>query len=146
MPKPPSTRSRSAKPAPPPKPNQDLKARLRLKYGADIAMGPGKADLLEQIRDTGSIAAAGRAMGISYKRAWVLVTTMNNCFAEPLVTASRGGTIHGSSILTPTGEAILAAYRRLAKTIEGSKDLAMIRRHLAVPVALRGRSKTSPRR
>lgn len=126
----PSPRSRSTIPVPSPDEDRNLKARLRLKYGTEIALGPGKADLLAHIHDTGSIAAAGRAMGISYKRAWVLVTTMNNCFAEPLVAASRGGTDHGSSILTPTGETILAAYRRLAKAIEGSKDLATIRRHL----------------
>ena len=113
----------------------EIRARLRLTYGPDIAMGPGKADLLERIRDTGSIAAAGRAMGISYKRAWQLVETMNTCFAEPLVTASRGGRGHGSSVLTPTGEAVLANYRGLTKSIEASPELKAIRK-----LARRGRA------
>ena len=57
-------------------------ARLRIVLGGDIALGPGKADLMEGIRDTGSIAAAGRRMGMSYKQAWLLVETMNACFAK----------------------------------------------------------------
>jgi molybdate transport system regulatory protein len=112
-----------------------IRARLRLTYGPDIAMGPGKADLLDHIRYTGSIAAAGRALGISYKRAWQLVETMNGCFAEPLVTASRGGRGHGNSVLTPTGEAVLASYRGLTKSIEASSELKAIRK-----LARRGRA------
>ncbi|MBW8306976.1 MAG: LysR family transcriptional regulator [Thiobacillus sp.] len=67
---------------------------FRLILGDDIALGPGKVQLLEAIRDTGSIAAAGREMGMSYKRAWHLVDTMNRCFESPLVEASKGGA-HG---------------------------------------------------
>ena len=65
--------------------------RLRILLGRDIAIGPGKADLLEGIRDTGSIAAAGRRLGMSYKRAWLLVETMNRCFSRPMVEALKGG-------------------------------------------------------
>jgi molybdate transport system regulatory protein len=104
-----------------------LRARLRLVLGDDIAIGPGKADLLNLIRDSGSIAAAGRAMGMSYKRAGLLVTTMNECFKTPLVEASRGGSDRGGASLTVAGEAVLAAYRRLAAGIEASADLAAIR-------------------
>jgi len=74
-------------------------------------IGPGKADLLALIQETGSIAAAGRRLGMSYKRAWSLVESMNEMFAEPLVESSRGGASHGGAILTPTGTKVLALYR-----------------------------------
>jgi len=107
------------------RPGQQL--RLRLVLGDDIAIGPGKADLLALIRDTGSIAAAGRSIGMSYKRAWLLVTTMNECFKRPLVETSRGGSGRGGASLTDAGEAVLAAYRRLVAGIETSAELASIR-------------------
>jgi molybdate transport system regulatory protein len=88
-------------------------ARLRILLGRDIALGPGKADLLEGIRATGSIAAAGRRMGMSYKRAWLLVETMNACFAKPLVVAAKGGKAGGGAKLTPLGEEALARYRHM---------------------------------
>jgi molybdate transport system regulatory protein len=88
-------------------------ARLRILLGREIAVGPGKADLLEEIRATGSIAAAGRRMGMSYKRAWLLVETMNACFSKPLVEASKGGKRGGGARLTPFGEEVLARYRHM---------------------------------
>ncbi|MGI9521841.1 MAG: winged helix-turn-helix domain-containing protein, partial [Hyphomicrobiaceae bacterium] len=75
--------------------------------------GPGKAELLSLIAETGSIAAAGRRLGMSYKRAWVLVDTMNTTFAEPLVARSRGGASHGGANLTKTGMRVLALYRNI---------------------------------
>lgn len=96
-------------------------------------MGPGKADLLEGIAETGSIAAAGRRMGMSYKRAWTLVEAMNTMFADPLVDAAKGGAGGGGAALTPLGARILAAYRRLEATaaIAGAPELALMRRALA---------------
>jgi molybdate transport system regulatory protein len=88
-------------------------ARLRIVLGPDIAIGPGKADLLQGIRETGSIAAAGRRMNMSYKRAWLLVETMNRCFKSPLVETSRGGQTRGGATLPPHGEEVLAGYRRM---------------------------------
>lgn len=88
-----------------------LKMTLRLLYGNNIAMGPGKAELLERIVTTGSISAAGRAMDMSYRRAWLLVNEMNLCFKEPLVETSKGGQHGGGARLTPFGEKILAKYR-----------------------------------
>ncbi|MCU9838612.1 LysR family transcriptional regulator [Ruegeria sp. WL0004] len=85
--------------------------KLRIVFDEGEMVGPGKAELLEHIRDTGSIAAAGRAMGMSYKRAWQLVETMNAMFRTPLVVRSRGGALGGSATLTQTGTAVLAAYR-----------------------------------
>jgi molybdate transport system regulatory protein len=93
--------------------NRTVGARLRIVLEPDIAIGPGKADLLESIRETGSIAAAGRRLGMSYKRAWLLVETMNACFKAPLVEASRGGQARGGATLTPDGERVLDCYRRM---------------------------------
>ncbi len=93
--------------------NRTLGLRLRVVLEPDIAIGPGKADLLEGIGETGSIAAAGRRMGMSYKRAWLLVETMNHCFREPLVRTSRGGSAKGGAVLTLAGAEVLALYRRM---------------------------------
>jgi molybdate transport system regulatory protein len=79
--------------------------------GAEVALGPGKVALLEAIHGSGCLAAAARGLGMSYMRAWLLVETMNACFREPLVTKQRGGKIHGSTMLTATGERVLALYR-----------------------------------
>jgi len=86
--------------------------RLRIMLAPGQWLGPGKADLLEGIADTGSIAAAGRRMGMSYKRAWGLVEGLNQMFGAPLVAASRGGAAHGGAGLTPLGAEVLALYRR----------------------------------
>jgi molybdate transport system regulatory protein len=86
---------------------------IRIVFGDAGMIGPGKAELLERIRRNGSIAAAGREMGMSYKRAWQLVETMNAMFRDPVVESTRGGPKGGGAIVTETGEAVLAAYRRL---------------------------------
>lgn len=104
--------------------------RLRLVLKPDVLMGPGRADLLEGIRETGSIAAAGRRMNMSYKRAWLLVEDLNACFAGPLVEAAKGGKSGGGARLTAMGEEVLALYRRMeagtARLIAG--DLAALQR------------------
>jgi len=87
--------------------------RLRIMLTPDTFIGPGKADLLQGVRETGSIAAAGRRMGMSYKRAWTLMETMNAYFGEPLALASKGGRAGGGARLTPKGEAVLACFRRI---------------------------------
>ncbi|PQO23868.1 ModE family transcriptional regulator [Rhodobacteraceae bacterium WD3A24] len=96
-------------------------------------LGPGKADLLELIRETGSISAAGRRMRMSYKRAWMLVETMNAAFAEPLVESSRGGAKGGGARLTGAGEDVLARYRRIeARLAEaGDEDIAALQAMLS---------------
>ena len=105
-------------------------ARLRIILGDAIVVGPGKADLLEGIRETGSIAAAGRRMGMSYKRAWLLVETMNACFTKPVVEAAKGGKSGGGARLTPLGQEVLARYRRMqAKTDRAiAADLTALKR------------------
>ena len=113
--------------------NQKIGARLRIVMRPEVAIGPGKADLLEGIRETGSIAAAGRRLRMSYKRAWMLVESMNRCFREPVVETSRGGSGRGGATLTPTGERVLASYRRMEALTEEAiaPEMAELRRLLA---------------
>jgi molybdate transport system regulatory protein len=105
--------------------------RVRLREGVDF--GPGKAQLLEGIRDSGSIAAAGRRMKMSYSRAWALVEEMNQDFRAPLVTPMKGGASHGGANLTPLGKQVLARFRQLeaaaAKAV--AADVLALRRSAA---------------
>lgn len=87
--------------------------RLRVLLGSAIAVGPGKADLLEAIGRTGSISGAAREMGMSYRRAWLLVETMNRCFRTPLVEAATGGRGGGGARVTDLGWDILRRYREM---------------------------------
>ncbi len=86
---------------------------LRILAGARPAMGPGKAELLEHIATTGSISAAARAMGMSYRRAWQLVEAMNRDFAAPLVTTATGGKRGGGAVVTELGQKALEQFRRM---------------------------------
>jgi molybdate transport system regulatory protein len=88
-----------------------ISLRVVLRKGS--AFGPGKAELLEHIRDTGSIAAAGRRMKMSYTRAWGLVEAMNHDFAAPLVRSAKGGAGRGGAVLTELGGEVLQRYRRI---------------------------------
>jgi molybdate transport system regulatory protein len=90
-----------------------LKLKLQIYCGEEIAMGPGKADLLAAIGREGSISAAARAMGMSYRRAWLLVDTMNRCWSERLVETGPGGPGRAGARLTDSGARALAAYRVL---------------------------------
>lgn len=87
--------------------------RIRILYSKKIALGPGKADLLTTIQETGSISAAARRMGMSYRRAWLLVNTMNQSFISPLVYTATGGSGGGGAKLSPLGQQILARYRSM---------------------------------
>ncbi|MFA5985712.1 MAG: LysR family transcriptional regulator [Methylococcaceae bacterium] len=97
-----------------------LKITLRLLHQGEIAMGPGKAELLEAIQQTGSISAAGKSMNMSYRRAWLLVDTMNRCFSTPLVTASKGGKSGGGAKLTPFGQQVLDQYYKMNNAVNHS--------------------------
>jgi molybdate transport system regulatory protein len=96
-----------------PKNRSLISPELRLHLTDGIAMGPGKAALLESIPATGSISAAARALGMSYKRAWLLVDSMNAHFHGPLVEAAKGGSDRGGAVLTALGNDVLASYRRM---------------------------------
>lgn len=113
--------------------NQQTGARLRVVLAQDVAIGPGKADLLEGVGETGSIAAAGRRLGMSYKKAWGLIEAMNAQFGTPLVSTSRGGSSRGGAELTDLGSKVLDQYRKMeaktAKAIAG--DLIAMRKLIA---------------
>lgn len=99
--------------------------RLRVLLGEAIAIGPGKAQLLEQIEATGSISAAARSMGMSYRRAWLLVDTMNQCFHEPLVETAAGGKGGGGARVSPLGHEVLARYRAMERRAAAAVEDAM---------------------
>lgn len=86
---------------------------LRLYLSAELHFGPGKADVLEAIATSGSISAAGRALGMSYRRTWQLVTAMNTHFREPLVNTAAGGSSGGGAQLSNLGKDVLARYRKM---------------------------------
>ena len=86
---------------------------LRVDLDADRAIGPGKIRLLEAIRDTGSITQAGVSLGMSYRRAWLLVDDMNRCFREPVVSAQAGGSHGGGAALTRFGRRLIDQYRAI---------------------------------
>lgn len=108
-------------------------AKFRIHFGDEIAIGPGKAELLEAIRASGSISSAARTLGMSYKRAWNLTDTMNRCFREPLVDTATGGGGGGGARITDFGEKVLAHYRAMqARTDEAIRaDLAAFAELLA---------------
>jgi molybdate transport system regulatory protein len=112
------------------RPKPGLSLRVILRRG--IALGPGKAELLERIRDSGSIAAAGRGMKMSYTRAWGLVEAMNRDFGGPLVHSAKGGAGRGGAVLTALGEEVLQRYRRMesASLRAVAADLRALRRKL----------------
>ena len=114
---------------------QEVRVQLRLLFGQGQMFGPGKADLLELIGQHGSISAAGRAMKMSYKRAWSLVEDMNRAFKVPLVETLRGGAGHGGAKVTEAGQEVLARYRRLQSGLEmgGAAELAAFAEGLADP-------------
>jgi molybdate transport system regulatory protein len=90
-----------------------LRPQIRIMFRKAIAMGPGKADLLQAIGETGSISAAARRMTMSYRRAWLLVDTMNQCFEGPLVETATGGNHGGGARITELGEEVLRRYREM---------------------------------
>lgn len=90
-----------------------LKIKIQLVCGDTFAMGPGKADLLEAIERDGSISAAGRVLGMSYRRTWILVDEMNRCFREKLVETLTGGGKQRGARLTEAGRIVLKSYREL---------------------------------
>jgi len=91
--------------------HSEPRLRIRIVFGEDEMLGPGKAELLEHVDRCGSIAAAGREMGMSYKRAWELIGALNAMFQTPLVDSTRGGPGGGGAVLTKLGREVLAQYR-----------------------------------
>jgi molybdate transport system regulatory protein len=110
-----------------------LHVRIRVVHGEDFAIGPGKADLLEAIDRTGSISAAARELGMAYRRAWLLVDSMNRCFRSPLVETATGGSSGGGAIVSDLGREVLRHFRamerkaRVAVEAESQKITAHLR-------------------
>ena len=109
------------------------KPQIRIMFRKAIAMGPGKADLLQAIESTGSISAAARSLGMSYRRAWLLVDTMNQCFKSPVVETLTGGQRGGGARITELGHDVLARYLAMDAKAAASvrKDLAAFTRLMA---------------
>ncbi|HYM31624.1 MAG TPA: winged helix-turn-helix domain-containing protein [Candidatus Cybelea sp.] len=106
---------------------------LRIDLAPERQIGPGKIRLLEAIRDTGSIAKGGRKLGMSYRRAWLLVNDLNQCFREPVVSAQTGGARGGGANLTPFGLKLVERYR----AVEAESHKASVRHLKALQAALR---------
>jgi molybdate transport system regulatory protein len=106
---------------------------LRIDFDGERAIGPGKIKLLELIAAHGSISAAGRRMGMSYRRAWLLVDAMNRCFREPLVASHAGGAHGGGAALTAAGAEVVRHYRAVetAAQAAGAADIAALALALA---------------
>jgi molybdate transport system regulatory protein len=101
------------------KASMNIKARIRVQImcGDEIALGPGKADLLEAIDRDGSISAAGRSLGMSYRRTWQLVDTMNRCWRERPIETLRGGGRERGARLTVFGRRLVERYRQMEVVI-----------------------------
>lgn len=107
---------------------------LRVDLGSGRALGPGKIRLLEAIEKTGSISRAGRMLGMSYRRAWLLVDDMNHCFRDAVIAAHPGGVHGGGTTLTPFGQQLVERYRAIE-----AEALVATRKHLHdLEAALKG--------
>jgi molybdate transport system regulatory protein len=95
----------------------ELKPVLRIDFPRQDRLGRGKIELLERIRDTGSISAAGRAMDMSYRRAWLLISDLNRMFSTPVVDAQRGGPKGGGAVLTAFGEELVGRFRGMEASV-----------------------------
>jgi molybdate transport system regulatory protein len=109
-----------------------MRLSLKIRFDDEAALGPGKVRLLELIRETGSISAAGRELGMAYTRAWKLVDELNTMFAGALVKAHPGGTRGGSATVTPLGLEVIERYRAVEASLtrEAARDLAALERAL----------------
>jgi molybdate transport system regulatory protein len=112
----------------------NVRLTVRIDFGAERALGPGKIRLLEAIGKTGSISRAGRALGMSYRRAWLLIDDMNRCFRAAVVATQPGGVRGGGAALTAFGLQLIENYR----AIETQAAAAAMPRLQALENSLRG--------
>ena len=96
--------------------------KLRVMFGSEIAIGPGKAELLAAIAETGSISASAKRLGMSYRRAWLLVDTMNRCFREPVVASATGGPGGGGAQVTAFGRRVLDRFAAMNAKVDRALD------------------------
>jgi molybdate transport system regulatory protein len=114
---------------------------IRIEFDDVHAVGPGKIRLLEAIRDAGSIREAGRSLGMSYRRAWLLVADMNACFEEPVVSTQLGGVHGGGAAVTRFGAQLIESYREIERKAHGASS-----RRLAKLDAARAKSPSASRK
>lgn len=119
---------------------------LRLEFPDRFGLGRGKIELLEQIRATGSISAAGRAMGMSYRRAWLLADSMNQAFGKAVVETAQGGERGGGAKLSPLGDALIERFRRMEALAAGAlaADLAALDKAVSAAAKPAARAATRP--
>ena len=101
--------------------------RIRVDFDTGASLGPGKVALLEQIQACGSLSQAARVLGLSYRRAWLLLDDINQSFAEPAVVTATGGPRGGGAELTPFGQALIERYRELEKVAEKQAARSLVR-------------------
>jgi molybdate transport system regulatory protein len=121
---------------------------LRVDFGSNRSVGPGKIRLLEAIGQTGSISSAGRTLGMSYRRAWLLIDDMNRCFRRAVVRARPGGSRGGGAVLTEFGQELIRGYRAIESAAETAAEIRLhgLEEALRRPTASGGaRRKTSIR-
>jgi molybdate transport system regulatory protein len=114
---------------------------VRVDFGSDRALGPGKIRLLEAVRNSGSISQAGRSLDMSYRRAWLLIDDMNRCFREPVVAAQPGGAQGGGAALTAFGEELIQKYRAIETQATAAAKAQL--RDLETSLRAKGRSTIS---
>jgi molybdate transport system regulatory protein len=118
-----------------------VRLTVRVDFGAKRALGPGKIRLLEAVGSFGSISQAGQSLGMSYRRAWLLIEDINRCFRDSVVIKKSGGAQGGGASLTPFGEALIKKYR----SIESQATVAAKRQLHDLQTALRGSARTRTR-
>jgi molybdate transport system regulatory protein len=118
----------------------DIRLNIRIDLASGDRIGPGKIALMEAIRSTGSISAAARRLGMSYRRAWLLVEQINATLRRPAVVAATGGRRGGGALLTPVGEKVITLYR----AIEGSARSSAAREFRAVGRLVRKAGRRAP--
>ena len=106
---------------------------IRIDFGPDLRVGPGKSQLLEESAALGSIAAGGRALHMSYRRAWELIEDLNKTFGKPVVESKSGGKKGGGATLTPLGLALISRYRAMERAAASATEahLEALKREIA---------------
>jgi molybdate transport system regulatory protein len=122
--------------------------RIRIYLGDGHSVGPGKVQLLEAVRELGSISAAARSLGMAYRHAWELIDDMNQCFRSPVVTGTSGGRAGGGATLTPFGEEVVRRFRSMEKRARKAmaRDVEALDREVAEAEAPARRSRPPAKR
>jgi molybdate transport system regulatory protein len=102
--------------------NRMAQLSIRIDFGPDLRIGPGKIALLEQIAALGSISAGGRALDMSYRRAWELIEDLNQTFGKPVVESRSGGKKGGGATLTPLGLSLISRYRAMERAAAAATE------------------------